>query len=266
MVCRKVRSTATVSSTFRPPDDEVGTVIITLSISRISLHIVVLTHAPSGSCPAWLDTTATSQRAYPPSSKLNRAATVFLTASCGLRTLCSSCSGFAIARELLVAGITYIDRTLQSETGVQEWGPASGHVFNSRRNEMCAVYTRSDCKMLALGASSSRSSLLGFAGPSTYRVAAVRGIHQGDRGREKDKGAKIKTPLPLRFQIKHWRIHPGDKVRLTVGSARDKYLDETLGKVGGWKVYKVRKVDRQQNHIFLEGLAVSHHSVAVLRG
>jgi len=42
-----------------------------------------------------------------------------------------------------------------------------------------------------------------------------------------------------------------------VGKPKDKYLDESKGAAGGWKVYTVHSVDMTRNRVYLNGLTVS---------
>lgn len=68
--------------------------------------------------------------------------------------------------------------------------------------------------------------------------------------------APVKFVSPIN-RIRRWNIRPDDKVRLLVGRPSEKFRDESEGAKGGYKVYKVLKVDLTRNRVYLEGLTVS---------
>ncbi|OCF33180.1 hypothetical protein I316_05225 [Kwoniella heveanensis BCC8398] len=56
-----------------------------------------------------------------------------------------------------------------------------------------------------------------------------------------------------RDRVKKWNIRPGDRVRLTVGTPVQKFLNEEDSSEG-WKTYKVKQIDMERNRVFLEGV------------
>ncbi len=57
-------------------------------------------------------------------------------------------------------------------------------------------------------------------------------------------------------RVRRWNIYEGDKVRLTVGKAEDKFLDGRSTS-GGWKVHEVTGLDMERNKVLLRDVTVS---------
>ncbi|KAL7421427.1 hypothetical protein Q5752_004313 [Cryptotrichosporon argae] len=56
-------------------------------------------------------------------------------------------------------------------------------------------------------------------------------------------------------RVRRWNVVPGDLVRLLVGKPKERFNDETKGKDGGYKVYRVSKVDMERNRVYLDGIS-----------
>lgn len=70
-------------------------------------------------------------------------------------------------------------------------------------------------------------------------------------------GDKTSGFVQLKDRIARFNIVKGDKVRITVGSPKDKFNDPVRGAESGWRIYTVEDVKKSKNRIYLKGLTVS---------
>ncbi|WWC67009.1 uncharacterized protein I206_100916 [Kwoniella pini CBS 10737] len=56
-----------------------------------------------------------------------------------------------------------------------------------------------------------------------------------------------------RDRVRKWNIRPGDKVRLLVGTPKQKFINQQDA-TEGWKTFTVKQVDLSRNRVFLEGV------------
>ncbi|WVQ64638.1 uncharacterized protein L199_002805 [Kwoniella botswanensis] len=88
-----------------------------------------------------------------------------------------------------------------------------------------------------------------------------RGFHHIISTRPNKFAGRLPSRLPHastkfvqpRDRVRKWNIRPGDKVRLLVGTPKQKFINQQDA-TEGWNTFTVKQVDLSRNRVFLEGV------------